>query len=153
MNLFTARDLACTLMRQYGLHDWEFRFDHARRRFGSCRCQSKRITLSKPLTFLNPESQVRDTILHEIAHALTPGDGHGQRWKAMCRQIGANPQRCYDEGEVIAPPRDRPRYRMGCTRCGWWVERRRLSHRKLVCRQCRQAVVFEPAGCRVPGEI
>jgi predicted SprT family Zn-dependent metalloprotease len=143
MNLFAARHLARTLMQQHGLRDWQFRFDHARRRFGSCRYRSKLITLSKPLTFLNSEEQVRDTILHEIAHALTPGDGHGWRWKAACRKLGADPKRCYDEEEVVAPPRRVARYQMGCARCDWWVDRHRLSRRNLVCRQCREPVVFE----------
>src|SRR4051794_7171378 len=104
MNLYAARDLAITLMRQHGLSDWTFRFDHARRRFGSCRTRLKLITLSRPLTFLNDEPQVRDTILHEIAHSLTPGDGHGPAWRRKCAEIGANPRRCYGDDEVISPP-------------------------------------------------
>ena len=91
MNLYAARDLALALMRQHGLNDWTFRFDHARRRFGSCQPRRKVITLSRPLAFLNAEPQVRDTVLHEIAHALTPGDGHGSRWKRKCVEIGAEP--------------------------------------------------------------
>ena len=97
MNLYAARDLALALMRQHGLHDWTFRFDHARRRFGSCRPRRRLITLSRPLAFLNEEAQVRDTILHEIAHALTPWDGHGRNWKRKCIEIGAEPRRCYGD--------------------------------------------------------
>ncbi|HYO07513.1 MAG TPA: SprT-like domain-containing protein, partial [Tepidisphaeraceae bacterium] len=81
MNLYAARLLTRSLMNQHGLSDWRFDFDHARRRFGSCRPRQKLITLSRHLVFLNEEPEVRDTILHEIAHALTPGDGHGRRWK------------------------------------------------------------------------
>ena len=144
MNLYAARDLAQQLMRQHGLHDWHFRFDHARRRFGSCRCGAgtKMITLSRPLTFLNDEPQVRDTILHEIAHALTPGDGHGPRWKRKCVEIGANPQRTYGDDEVVSPPRKPAWFEMGCDRCDWWVDRRRRTRRKLVCKSCRGAVTY-----------
>ncbi|HEX8525001.1 MAG TPA: SprT-like domain-containing protein [Tepidisphaeraceae bacterium] len=142
MNLYAARDLARELMKQHGLSGWTFRYDHARRRFGSCRYRAKVITLSKPLTFLNTEDQVRDTILHEIAHALAPEDGHGAKWKAVCRQIGANPKRCYSDEEVVSPPRREARYEIGCARCGWWHDRHRTTRRKLVCRACRERVVI-----------
>jgi predicted metal-dependent hydrolase len=105
VNLFDAQHLARALMRQHGLAKWTFRFDHARRRFGSCRARQKVITLSRPLTFLNPEPEVRDTILHEIAHALAPDDGHGALWKQKCVEIGARPIRCYGDETVASPPR------------------------------------------------
>ena len=142
MNLYAARDLALALMRRHGLHDWAFAFDHARRRFGSCRPGRQLITLSRPLTFLNDEAQVRDTILHEIAHALTPGDGHGPKWKRVCLAIGAEPKRCYGDAEVVSPARRQAPYEIGCRRCGWWADRHRLTRRKLVCKSCRSAVSF-----------
>ena len=142
MNLYAARNLAIALMKQHGLADWTFHFDHARRRFGSCRSRQKLITLSKPLAFLNDEEQVRDTILHEIAHALTPGDGHGEMWKRICRQIGADPRRCYTDEQVVSPPRRSAPYEIGCAFCGWWHDRHRRTRRKLVCRACRKPVVL-----------
>ena len=146
MNLYAARGLARTLMRQHGLEPdgWTFKFDHAKRRFGSCQSGRSRkwITLSRSLTLLNDEPQVRDTILHEIAHALTPGDGHGPAWKAKCIEIGANPRRTYGDDEVISPPRRAAWFEMGCQRCDWWVDRRRRTRRKLVCKKCRQPVAY-----------
>jgi predicted SprT family Zn-dependent metalloprotease len=142
MNLYAARHLALELMKQHGLSDWSFRFDHARRRFGSCRTRAKVITLSRPLTFLNDEAQVRDTVLHEIAHALTPEDGHGEVWKRKCREIGADPRRCYTDQEVLSPPRRVAPYRIGCEACGWWADRHRRTRRKLMCRACRKPVVI-----------
>ena len=145
MNLYVARDLARTLMARHGLTGWAFRFDHARRRFGSCSTVRKRITLSRPLTLLNEEAEVRDTILHEIAHALAPGDGHGRAWKAACVRVGAKPVRCYTEATVVSPPRRAAPYQVGCPRCGWWQDRHRLTREKLVCRGCRTGVVFREA--------
>ena len=142
MHLPEARQLAKELLRRHGLPEWHFHFDRARRRFGCCHLERKFITLSAPLTFLNDADQVRDTILHEIAHALAPGDGHGRKWKAVCQCIGASPKRCYEDAQVNLPPRAPARYRMGCPRCGWWVERHRRTRRKLICRDCRSPVVI-----------
>jgi predicted SprT family Zn-dependent metalloprotease len=142
MNLYEAQHLARDLMNRHGLPDWHFKFDHARRRFGSCRIRSRTITLSRPLTLLNPIDEVRDTILHEIAHALTPGDGHGSKWKTACRAIGAVPKRCFDETSVVAPPRKAAPLLIGCARCNWWADRRRRTRSKLICKLCRGPVTY-----------
>lgn len=142
MDLHAAREMAMTLMRQHGLVGWSFAFDHAKRRFGACWPTLRRISLSRTLTFLNPVEQVRETVLHEIAHALSPGDGHGLKWRAACRAIGARPVRCYTEQEVRTPPRRVAPYEVGCAVCGWWADRHRLTRRRLVCRACRSPVTF-----------
>jgi hypothetical protein len=39
-----------------------------------------------------PYEEIRDTLLHEIAHAIAGHKaGHGAEWKAVCRRIGAKP--------------------------------------------------------------
>jgi predicted SprT family Zn-dependent metalloprotease len=143
MHPHDAKMLALALMSEHGLADWRFRFDHARRRFGSCRYAARLITLSRPLVLLNSPEQVRDTILHEIAHALTPGDGHGPRWKSRCLQIGANPTRCYGDDSVRSPARSPARYRLGCRRCDWWIDRRRRTRHRYICRRCQRTLVLQ----------
>ncbi|MCX5662930.1 MAG: SprT-like domain-containing protein [Planctomycetota bacterium] len=143
MEPHAARKLAVELLAQYGLADWTFTFDHARRRFGSCQPSRKVITLSKWLTFLNGPEQVSETILHEIAHALTPGDGHGKRWRAACLRVGAKPERCYDEKSVNAPPARPAPFLIGCKVCDWWADRHRVTRRRLLCRHCRAEVVLK----------
>jgi len=140
MDLAKAQLLAYQLLKQHGLGDWHFRFDHAKRRFGSCWTSRKLITLSRPLTILNQEANVRETLLHEIAHALTPGDGHGARWKQVCRAVGAKPVRCFTEAEVHLPARRPAPYVIKCAACRWEVERRRRSRGKLICRSCQGQV-------------
>ena len=73
MELADAESLALELMRQHGLLPrWKFKFDRAIRRFGCCNEGKRLISLSARLTELNSEYEVRDTILHEIAHANDP---------------------------------------------------------------------------------
>lgn len=92
--LATVRAMAEQLMAEHGLNDWALEFDRARQRAGECRRRKRVISLSEPLMLLWTPEQRRDTILHEIAHALTKG-GHGAEWQAMCRKIGANPARTW----------------------------------------------------------
>ena len=143
LNPLDARLLALKLIAEQNLREWRFEFDHARRRFGCCKYAQKAITLSRPLTLLNTEVEVRDTILHEIAHALTPGDGHGARWRAACMRLGAKPQRCYRDNEVVAPPRRAAAYRYGCAPCGWWVERHRLVANRYICGKCGGGLQYQ----------
>ncbi|MBK1833684.1 SprT family zinc-dependent metalloprotease [Roseibacillus ishigakijimensis] len=87
---------------------WTGALDQAERRFGVCRPAQKEISLSRTLCALNTDEEVLDTILHEIAHALAYHEtgencGHDERWKTICRRIGARPERCYDDDEVTSP--------------------------------------------------
>ena len=104
MNLQEAKDLAISLMEEHGLIDarWYFRFDNAKRRFGVCNYTYKRISLSTALTELNDIEKVKDTILHEIAHALVGfNHGHDWVWKQKALEIGCNGDRCYSSDEVV----------------------------------------------------
>lgn len=109
MDLKNAFDLLNEEMGAHGLVDlgWSAKLDDAKKRFGVCRMGPKEISISRPLVSLNSEEEVRDTILHEIAHALSweihkEPCGHDERWKEICRRIGARPDRCYDD-EVVQP--------------------------------------------------
>lgn len=104
MQLVDADNLAMQLMWEHGLDiesGWGFQFDNARRRFGLCNYRTKTISLSAPLTLLNEEESVRQTLLHEIAHALVPaGEHHGSVWRAKAISIGHSGNRCYDSAVV-----------------------------------------------------
>ena len=100
MQLDECRNLALMLMKQFHLNDWKFEFDYHKTRFGVCMYRTKTISMSRLLTILNEENIVKDTILHEIAHALVPYDGHGKKWRNVCCAIGCKPKACYELSEV-----------------------------------------------------
>lgn len=97
--LTDAARLAHELMDEFGLDDWQFRWDQAKERHGQCSRRRKVISLSAPLTSLVPFEETEDTIRHEIAHAISDG-GHGLAWRKACAQTGARPERCapHDDG-------------------------------------------------------
>jgi predicted SprT family Zn-dependent metalloprotease len=105
MDLITTHNKAFELMKKHGLvaMGWTFKFDNAKRRFGVCRYRSRVIGLSRELTLLNSEAEVVDTILHEIAHALTPRHHHDAVWRAKAIEIGCNGERCYSSDDVKTP--------------------------------------------------
>ena len=136
MRLPDARKLALELMAEHGLMQtgrapdfwngvWRFTFDNAVNRFGMCRWDGT-ISLSRVLVKLNADAEVRDTILHEIAHALAGhANGHNHVWKRIAQRIGARPERCYSRSRVTTPD---PKFvghcqTQGCR--GFYTNRRR----------------------------
>lgn len=106
MNLVAASRLARELMDQHGLKAWTFEFDDAVRRAGMCSYAKRRISLSAPLTRIHDEREVRDTILHEVAHALAGAKAkHGPAWREVAVRIGCSGRRCVDPS---APSIDGP---------------------------------------------
>jgi hypothetical protein len=124
---------AIEALREHGLTQkgWRFDWDRAVRRFGSCKYETRRITLSRHLAALNTFAEAKDTILHEVAHALVgSGVGHGPRWVAQAKAIGCTGKRCYDSA-VAEPP---AKWRGTCPACGH--EAKGNSRRRLACSKC-----------------
>lgn len=48
-----------------------------------------------PIMECLPKHEVRHTILHEIAHLLTPGHHHDRTWKTVCLSLGIAPDVTY----------------------------------------------------------
>ena len=133
VDLTLAARLARTLMDEHGLHDWAFAFDRARVRAGACHFRDRRITLSRALTAAHEEAEVRETVLHEVAHALVgPRHGHDEVWRRRAVAIGATGERCYSADEPVVPGRWQGR----CV-AGHVVHRHRRPTRLLVCTRCR----------------
>lgn len=134
MNVNAAKRLGRELLDEHGLQNWTFKLDNAKVRFGRCNSGKKLITLSFYLTVLNEEAEVRETIMHEIAHALAGHEaGHGPAWKAVARSIGASDSRCYSDDKVVTPP---GRWIGTCTSCGREINRHRRPKKLMSCSKC-----------------
>lgn len=95
MDLKEIEDLTLNLMIKHGLNDWSFRWDNAVRRLGCCRYRKKEITLSKNVIPIQTDDEIKNTILHEIAHALVDVcNNHNKVWRAKAIEIGCNGNRC-----------------------------------------------------------
>jgi predicted SprT family Zn-dependent metalloprotease len=103
-----AEALALGLMSEHNLNwpAWGFRMTRHKLLLGRCvhnRFNGGTIELSKNYLHLTYE-EIRDTILHEIAHALCgPRVGHSAEWKRMCIKIGATPNATADLREGTTP--------------------------------------------------
>lgn len=143
MRLADALRMGTDLLERHGLPEWRVVFDQAKTRAGVCRPRRRVIGLSAPLTRLHGEDEVRDTILHEIAHALVgPQHGHDRVWSARALEIGCTAMRCVSE--------DAPRVAgawTGTCPAGHSVERHRRPERPMSCSRCaagfNRAHVFE----------
>mgnify|MGYP003331690830 FL=1 len=103
MEILKAKELAIELMNKHKLieYGWYFEFDKAKRRFGCCDYIKQRISLSEGLTKIREEHNVRNTILHEIAHALVGfKNGHNHIWRAKAIEIGCDGKRCGNDAKL-----------------------------------------------------
>ena len=132
MRMDHALAMARRLMAEHGLTGWTVVADRAKTRAGVCRFGTRQIGLSRPLTELHSEDEVRDTILHEIAHALVgPEHGHDRVWRAKARAIGSSGERCLSS-ESPRLPGDW----QGTCPAGHEITRHKAPTRVLTCGRC-----------------
>jgi len=141
MNKRKAEGLTNYLMYKHDLpYDWKFRWQNKKNALGTCSYRNKLIKLSEWYVELNDIEEVKDTILHEIAHALAYvrygklGLGHGLLWKRVCQEIGAIPKSCSKDN--LNKPKDHYKYNHTC-KCGIHYGMHRLrKHYKYRCPKC-----------------
>lgn len=136
MDLNVLRSYAEELLRGEGLltgpRPWTFGFDRAKRRGGYCNYTRRHISVSKILMALYPEALAKDTVIHEVAHALAgPKAGHGRVWRDHALRLGGS-------GEVRLPasaPKPAPAW-IGRCACGLVRGYHRKPAKSLMCPQC-----------------
>ena len=131
MNLFEAQKQAQILMIQHGLIDWSFKFNNRKSAYGLCSYTKRTIFLSEQLVPYMKESEVKNTILHEIAHALVgPGHNHNHVWRRKAREIGCNANRTssYDAAHAVA------KYSATCPCCNMEHHANRMPKRGHWCK-------------------
>lgn len=130
---------------------WTFSWNKHRTAFGICNYQTKTIELSIPLTQARllekaGVDEVKDTILHEVAHALTPRAGHGPKWQKVASLLGAKPvTKARLSREALSSLASSSKYTMTCKVCGLSSPR----HRKLTVSLSR----FMCPDCLIPDTI
>lgn len=131
------------LKEQWGLDGWEIRFSNGKRYLGHCKCSKKTISISRIYLASNPYPVMKDTLLHEIAHAVhfirTGKTNHGKEWKQIAEKVGCTPKRCADLNEVIAP---KGRYVGICPACSRETNFYRKIKRAYSCSMCSKK--FDP---------
>lgn len=114
MNSSVIFDLAVRTLAEYGLLEkgWKVAWDNGKRRAGACHYGTRTISLSRYILPTATDAEVRETILHEVAHALTPGHSHDGVWRAKLIEMGGTGARTH---KMDTP---KGRYELVCERCG-----------------------------------
>lgn len=128
MQTSRAIALAKQLLHEHGYGYVPVRLTRAKQQLGRITWKRgegiKYMGLSSYYIMLNDEDEIRETILHEIAHIIVgPEKGHGAEWKLAAKRIGAKPERC--SRTAATPP---GRYQAFCQECNKIVAtRHRIS--------------------------
>lgn len=137
--------------------DIEFKLSTTKNALGICKYQVYNgiggieirklcIEISHPIAMLNPIPLTRETVLHEIAHAidvLKRGyTNHDNHWRAIALSIGSNGERTTGGKEVKIP---QAKYTLTCPNCGRTKEAHRLTKRlkNIACGRCCNGVYQE----------
>lgn len=116
MNLHEAEKLANELMIHHQLTGWKFQWIGHKTIFGRCTHNKMIIALSSYLTAKRELHEVRNTILHEIAHALVGhSHGHDAVWQRKALEIGCDGKRC---GVLPEEAKKDAKYLVACDGCG-----------------------------------
>ena len=98
MNRNEAARIIDYLMNHYGLMraGWGWVWSPAMNVLGLCQYSTKTLKFSQYWTARTSRDEFTDTVVHEIAHALTPGHGHDSVWMAKAQALGGTGRVRYD---------------------------------------------------------
>ncbi len=127
---------------ELGITGWTFKFDTAAtRRLGVCKQHRKVVGITRAWAEKGTEQQVHNTILHELAHVLTPGHKHDHVWRAKAVELGCDGRtKCTHDVQLV----DNPKFIITCpNNCFKPIARTRFTPRILnsTCRKCKSKVL------------
>jgi predicted SprT family Zn-dependent metalloprotease len=116
---------------------WRVTTNKRKTAFGVCSYTKREIQLSAYLIPECTEEGITDTILHEIAHALTPGHHHDNVWKRKCIELGGNGERVGSDLKYKKDSADvyekLAKYTLTCPVCGEKIYMNRRPTRSSSC--------------------
>jgi len=119
---------------------WKVAYDRCKSRLGACDYNRRTLSFSRHLIAGGTPRDMRDTILHEIAHALVGRrHAHDTTWRQVALEIGCNGERLYT-GECLVRPAWILRCSGGCWSSG--RHKRVLSMAQRKCGQCNAPCEF-----------
>lgn len=88
--------IADELLKKHNLHwTWKIQWNKSEKHLGQCWFDQKVIAISVYMLNSSSEAEFKDTVLHEIAHALVGYEAnHGPVWKAKALEIGCTSNEC-----------------------------------------------------------
>ena len=127
MTVNQVRVLATELKNKHNeLLNWNISFNKRKKAFGVCDYRNKEISFSSLLIPFMSNEATTDTIIHEIAHALTKGHNHDKVWECMCIVLGGSGKRVGDynkfengENGKIEFSENNFKYTLTCPICGY----------------------------------
>src|ERR1700677_340537 len=144
MDTGRAMILAHELLAQHGLSHLSLDWHRSNKSVGICHFarlapdqpwHAITITLSRGLVECNEDSLIRNTILHEIAHAKAGNAaGHGPLWKLAAIAVGAKPEAKCGLGVKEVPTK----IKATCPLCGQLHYFTRMPKRSKYC-VCQKA--------------
>lgn len=127
MTINEVLELANSIKKKFHeLNNWDITFNNRKKSFGCCSYGDREIQLSKYLIGYMSEYAIKNTIIHEIAHALTPNHGHDYVWRRKFIELGGNGKRVsgsenFENGlnGEIAFLKNTAKYTLTCPVCGY----------------------------------
>lgn len=124
---------ADSMLLDNGLQGWTAREFSGRSTVGQCDYSTRTINLSSAMLNNSPESYIIDTIIHEVSHALTPGDGHGDEWRVKAIGLGGSGSKYASKDET---GKLNPKWVLVCE-CGDEFHLFRFTYRRVYyCNRC-----------------
>ena len=113
-------------------------YGKAKNTLGTCYWIKKFIRISKYHLEKSSKNAMVDTLLHEIAHAISyerdKNTGHNYKWKQVCKEIGAEPSRLASDYHI--PQSYEYKYVAVCPNCGKKSYMNRKTRSKYSCGNC-----------------